>query len=366
MLALWGDIMEPAKKILFDIKGLKKHYEIKSAGFKSDLGIVKAVDGIDLEIIEGETLGLVGESGCGKSTLGRAILQLEAPDGGTITYDDKELTDLYKTSFTQKVIKVLTPFLSKGILEKMFGNNEEYKKLKYQIDIRKHIQVIFQDPFSSLNPRHIVGRIIGEGLKIHGLATKSERDKKVRELMDLVGLRPESYMSYPHEFSGGQRQRISIARALAMNPEFIVCDEPVSALDVSIQAQVINLLIDLQKRFNLTYLFISHDLSVVRYISDRVAVMYLGRIVELADNEELYKNPLHPYTKILLEAVPVPDTSKKRKKSGITGDIPSPLSPPEGCHFHTRCPEVMDICRKEVPDLIETDGHKVRCFLYNT
>ncbi|MCP3925416.1 MAG: ATP-binding cassette domain-containing protein [Desulfobacterales bacterium] len=357
--------MEPENEILFDIKGLKKHYSVKSAGFQSDLGVVKAVDGIDIQIKKGETLGLVGESGCGKSTLGRAILQLEVPDGGTIAYDDKELTDLYKTSFTQKFIRTLSLFFSKKTVEKMFGDNEEYKKLKYQIDIRKHIQVIFQDPFSSLNPRHTVGRIIGEGLMIHGLATKKDRIKKVRDLMDLVGLRPESYMSYPHEFSGGQRQRISVARALAMNPEFIVCDEPVSALDVSIQAQVINLLIDLQKRFNLTYLFISHDLSVVRYISDRVAVMYLGRIVELADNEELYNNPKHPYTKILLEAVPVPDTSKKRKKSGITGDIPSPLSPPEGCHFHPRCPEVMDICKKKVPQLIETNGHKVRCFLYD-
>jgi len=315
------------------LKGIRKYYPVKEGGLIGEKSAVKAVDGIDLDIHRGETLGLVGESGCGKSTLGRVILRLEPPTQGEIHFDGE---DVLAMSSNQ-----------------MHG-------------LRRRMQIIFQDPYSSLNPRQTVGGIIGEGLLIHKVGTKSERTERVRHIMEVVGLRPEYINRYPHEFSGGQRQRIGVGRALALQPELIICDEPVSALDVSIQAQVINLLMDLQEEFHLTYLFVSHDLSVVRHISDRVAVMYLGRLVELADKRELYDNPLHPYTQALLEAAPTPNADVVKNRKGLTGDIPSPLSPPPGCHFHPRCPHVMDRCREKVPAFqVHKPRHRVRCFLYS-
>jgi peptide/nickel transport system ATP-binding protein/oligopeptide transport system ATP-binding protein len=310
-------------------KNLKKDYAAMVGGF-GQKATVHALDRIDLEIFKGETLGLVGESGCGKSTLGRMIIRLENPTEGEVYYRDKDLLSLSR--------KELNP-------------------------LRRNLQIIFQDPYSSLNARHTIGQIIGEGLKIHNIGTNAEQTKKVKDLMKVVGLREDAYECYPHEFSGGQRQRIGIARALALNPELIVCDEPVSALDVSIQAQVINLLLELQKEFQLTYLFISHDLSVVKYISDRIAVMYLGRLVELAPKNELYAKPSHPYTRALLSAVPIPNPEKKRDRHSISGDVPSPISPPKGCHFHPRCQEAKPICREEVPEFREfAPDHWVRCF----
>jgi oligopeptide transport system ATP-binding protein len=320
---------------LLDVQNLVMHFPLtQGIIFQRKVGAVQAVDGVSFSVKKGETLGLVGESGCGKSTTGRAILQLYKPTGGNVVFDGQDLTKLDSTHMRK---------------------------------MRRHLQMIFQDPYASLNPRMTVGNIVSEPMQIHKLVAKSERTQRVQELLQTVGLNPYFANRYPHEFSGGQRQRIGIARALAANPDFIVCDEPVSALDVSIQAQIVNLLEDLQEKFGLTYLFIAHDLSVVRHISDRVAVMYLGKLVEIADRNELYDNPLHPYTKALLSAVPIPDPviEKKRERIILTGDVPSPINPPSGCHFHTRCPYVMDVCKRIDPIFADQGGgHHVACHLY--
>jgi len=320
-------------EILLEVKNLKKYFPVTSGViFQHKVADVKAVDDVSFFIRKGETLGLVGESGCGKTTTGRCILQLFEPTAGQIIFEGQDLN-------------------------KLSG--------KQMREMRKKIQVIFQDPYGSLNPRMTCGDIVGEPLVVHKLtSSKAELRDKVADLLQTVGLNPYMADRYPHEFSGGQRQRIGIARALAVNPSFIVCDEPVSALDVSIQAQVINLLEDLQEQFDLTYLFIAHDLSVVRHISDRIAVMYLGHIVEVASRTDLYENPLHPYTKALLSAVPIPDPviEAKRERIILTGDVPSPMNPPDGCVFHTRCPIMSDECRVEVPELREVSpDHWVSC-----
>jgi oligopeptide transport system ATP-binding protein len=317
---------------LLSVRNLKKHFPIRGGILGREVGRVHAVDGVSLDVAPGETLGLVGESGCGKSTTGRCILRLIEPTSGEIWFQGQDVTAM------------------------------EGEALRA---MRRDLQIIFQDPFASLNPRHTVGGIIGEALTIHGLVkTRQEMEDKVVQLLETVGLRPEHMRRFPHEFSGGQRQRIGIARALAVEPKLIVCDEPVSALDVSIQAQVINLLEDLQEKFGLTYLFIAHDLSVVEHISDRVAVMYLGRVVEVATAEELYANPLHPYTEALLSAVPIPDPKIKRKRIVLQGDVPNPIRPPSGCHFHTRCPIAEPRCSTEVPTLKSAGGrHQVSCHL---
>jgi oligopeptide transport system ATP-binding protein len=303
--------------------------------FQRRVGAVKAVDGVSFDIVKGETLGLVGESGCGKSTTGRAILQLYRPTAGDVIFDGENLPEL------------------KG---------EHLRRM------RRRMQMIFQDPYASLNPRMTVGDIVGEPLVVHNISKGKERRERVQELLRVVGLNPYFVNRYPHEFSGGQRQRIGVARALAVNPDFIICDEPISALDVSIQAQIINLLEDLQAEFNLTYLFIAHDLSVVRHISDRIAVMYLGKLVELTDRAELYENPLHPYTQALLSAVPIPDplVEEQRQRVILEGDVPSPVNPPIGCNFSTRCPVVMDICKEQDPEFLDSgDGHWAACFRVN-
>ena len=320
------------EKAFLKVEALAKNFPIKGGFFSREVASVKAVQGVNLEIKKGETLGLVGESGCGKSTLGRCIIRLIEPSAGKIILEGQDITTL------------------KG---------EELRAL------RRKMQIIFQDPYASLNPRMTVGSIIGEPLIIHNLFnSKNDRQNRVKELLQTVGLRPEHINRYPHEFSGGQRQRIGIARALAVEPQFIVCDEPVSALDVSIQAQVINLLMDLQQKLGLTYLFIAHDLKVVEHISNRVAVMYLGKVVELADSEELYRHPQHPYTKALLSAIPVPDPHKKDQRIILTGDVPSPINPPSGCHFHPRCPSAVADCKVSLPKLRETrTEHETSCLL---
>jgi len=329
---------EKATKPLIEVRDLKVHFPIyKGSIFRRQVNSVKAVDGIDLEIRPGETLGLVGESGCGKSTTGRALLNLYekgiANISGEVIYDGKDLTKL------------------------------EHKELRAY---RQKLQIIFQDPYASLNPRMTIGAIISEPIRIFKLEEGARVMERVRELMELVGLSPSMVRRYPHEFSGGQRQRIGIARALALKPDFIVCDEPISALDVSIQAQVMNLMQDLQKQLNLTYLFIAHDLAAVRHISDRVAVMYLGRVVEIADADVMYKNPQHPYTKALISAVPVPDPTLRgsRGRTVLSGEVPSPLNPPSGCTFHTRCPLAEARCKSESPKLRDVgEGHRAACHL---
>ncbi len=319
-------------EVLLEVRNLVKHFPIRQGIiFSKQVGAVQAVDDISFTVRKGETLGLVGESGCGKTTTGRLILRLIEPTSGDIIFDGKNIPQLPK---------------------------DEMREL------RKEMQIIFQDPFGSLNPRMTVGDIIGEPLHIHKLARGAEREKRVRELLEVVGLSAFHARRFPHEFSGGQRQRIGIARALAVRPRLIICDEPVSALDVSIQAQVINLLQDLQREFELTYIFIAHDLAVVKHISDRVAVMYLGKIVELTDKNELYRNPKHPYTQALLSAIPEADPTIKKERILLKGDVPSPINPPKGCRFHTRCPKVMDICKVEEPEFVDSgNGHFVACHL---
>lgn len=325
------------QEVLVAVEQLKVHFPVtKGVVFKRHVGDIRAVDGVSFEINRGETLGLVGESGSGKTTTGQAILQIVPPTGGRVLFEDSDITGL------------------KGAAQR---------------DMRRDMQMIFQDPFSSLNPRMKIGNIVGEPLVVHDLVkSRGEYDAKVDELLSMVGLAPAMADRYAHEFSGGQRQRIGIARALALKPRFIVCDEPVSALDVSIQAQIINLIEDLQEEFGLTYLFIAHDLSVVRHISTRIAVMYLGKIVELADRVSIYRTPRHPYTRTLLSAVPIPNPRAERQRdhSRVQGEIPSPLNPPTGCHFHPRCPDAMPICRERAPEYKPIEvGHYTSCHLYD-
>ncbi|MER6735404.1 ABC transporter ATP-binding protein [Streptomyces puniciscabiei] len=319
-------------EILLKVTGLQKHFPIRKGLLQRQVGAVRAVDGIDFEVRKGETLGVVGESGCGKSTMGRLITRLLEPTAGTVEFEGKDITHL-----------------GVGGMRPM----------------RRDVQMIFQDPYSSLNPRHTIGTIVGAPFKLQGVEPEGGIKKEVQRLLSVVGLNPEHYNRYPHEFSGGQRQRIGIARALALKPKLVVADEPVSALDVSIQAQVVNLLDDLQEELGLTYVIIAHDLSVVRHVSDRIAVMYLGKVVELADRDSLYKAPMHPYTKALMSAVPIPDPKRKNVKSErilLKGDVPSPIAPPSGCRFHTRCWKATEICRTTEPALLELrPGQRVAC-----
>ncbi len=321
-----------AEEKLLEVKNLKKYFPVKAGVFRKTVAHVKAVDDVSFAIKKGETLGLVGESGCGKSTTGRTILRLLEASAGKIIFDGKDVLSMDK------------------------------KELR---SIRKEMQIIFQDPYASLNPRMTVADIVGEPLDIHNLVSnKKEKKEKVKELLNDVGLLPEQMRRYPHEFSGGQRQRIGVARALAVDPKLIIADEPVSALDVSIQAQVINLLQDLQDKFDLTYLFIAHDLSVVKHISDRIAVMYLGKIVELTDKKELFNNTLHPYTQSLLSAIPIADPTYEKDRILLEGDVPSPVDPPSGCRFHPRCPEAMEICKEKEPVFKDYgNGHFAACHL---
>jgi len=316
---------------LVETRDLRKHFPVRTGFFGGQSLALRAVDGVTLSIPAGETLGIVGESGCGKSTLGRLLLRLLEPTSGEVFFDGENLTALSRAELRHK---------------------------------RREMQIIFQDPYGSLNPRMRVGDIVGEGLEIHGLARGAAQRARVLALLERVGLQADTYDRYPHEFSGGQRQRIGIARALAVQPRFIVADEPVSALDVSIQAQIINLLQDLQEEMGLTYAFIAHDLRVVEHISHRVAIMYLGKIVELADSAELYRNPRHPYTRALLSAVPIPDPAARRDRIVLSGDVPSPISPPSGCAFHPRCPYAEARCRREGPALSGETNHHVACHVF--
>jgi len=321
------------QKPILEVDGLKKYFDIKGGPLGRKVGEVKAVDDISFTVMEGEILGIVGESGCGKSTTGKSILRLIEPTEGKVTFEDTDITNV---------------------------NSEQMRKL------RKDMQIIFQDPYASLNPRHTVEKIVGEPLLVHGIKSAKERKERVQELLEVVGLSAYHASRYPHQFSGGQRQRIGIARALANNPKLIICDEPVSALDVSIQSQILNLMEELRDQFNLTYIFIAHDLSVVKHISDRIGVMYLGRMVELTDKDKLYDDPKHPYTQALLSAVPLPDPDLEKERIILKGDVPSPANPPSGCAFHTRCPHAMDICKEIRPEFKPVeDNHFVACHLYD-
>jgi len=321
-------------EVLLEVRNLVKHFPVKAGIFQRTVAVVKAVDGVSFQIRRGETFGLVGESGCGKTTTGRCVLMLETPTSGEIVFKGVDITKL---------------------------NQKQLRKL------RPKMQIVFQDPFSSLNPRLPIKEIIGEAIAYHKIAKGREVERRVQELLEMVGLSVEHMNRYPHEFSGGQRQRICIARALATEPDLIVCDEAVSALDVSIQSQILKLLENLQAKLGVAYLFISHALNVVKYISHRIGVMYLGKLVEVAESEELYLNPLHPYTKALISAVPVPDPKVKRKKIILKGDVPSPLNPPQGCRFVTRCPQAMQVCNEIEPQLVEVaPNHLVACHLYSS
>lgn len=324
------------KDIIFEIQDLKKHYPIQSGLLKKKTGCIKALDGITLTIHKGETIGIVGESGCGKSTFGKNMMMLETPTSGSLSYSlDGEMIDVTKL------------------------------KGKELLRFRKKVQMVFQDPYSSLNPTKKIISSFDEPMKVHGMYSQKERQERICDCMNMVNLSPDYLYRYPHEFSGGQRQRICIARALCINPELVICDEPVSALDVSIQAQVLNLMKQIQKELGLTYVFIAHDLSVVQYMSNRIMVMYLGRVVETADSRRLYDNPLHPYTQALLSAVPVPSLNKEKQRIVLDGDVPSPINKPSGCPFHTRCSQCMEICKKELPPTVTTEeGHQVVCHLY--
>jgi len=336
--------VEQKANVLLEVEGLVKHFPVRKGTFRRSKAAVKAVDGIDMLIREGETLGLVGESGCGKTTAGRSILRLVEPTRGKILFSSRRMAKELGGQAEPVDVVTATP--------------------REMHALRRDMQIIFQDPYSSLNPRMTVGSIVGEPLLVHGLARGSERDDRVVEVLTAVGLKEEHMKRYPHEFSGGQRQRIGIARALVLEPQLVVCDEPVSALDVSIQAQVLNLLEDLQREFGLTYLFVAHNLSVVKHISNRVAVMYLGRIVELASTERLFAEPRHPYTEALVSAVPVPEPDITVERIILEGDVPSPVNPPSGCHFHPRCRYAVDICKTDAPLYRDLGGeHFVACHL---
>lgn len=330
-----GEAQPPTKSVdsdvLLSVRDLVKYYPVRGGLFQRAVAQVKAVDHVSFEVREGETLGLVGESGCGKTTVGRTVLRLLNPTAGEVIFRGMNIAS---------------------------ASGARLKAL------RRDMQIIFQDPFSSLDPRMPVGEIVGEGLEVHGIKNRAEREELVRQAMDMVGLRGQYARRYPHEFSGGQRQRIGIARALVLRPKFVVCDEPVSALDVSIQSQILNLLKDLQQQLGITYLFIAHNLAVVRYISDRIAVMYLGKIVETAESDELFHNPLHPYTQALMASIPIPDPRARRQRAVLSGDVPSPLNPPSGCRFHTRCPYAVELCSQSEPSLRSLGpDHSVACHL---
>ena len=317
---------------LTEVKGLRKYFDITGGVFSKKVGEVKAVDDVSFTVNQGEVLGIVGESGCGKSTTGKSLLRLIEPTAGQVLFNGQDITAM---------------------------SSEDMRKM------RRDMQIIFQDPYASLNPRHKIEKILSEPLIVHGIGDRSERKRIVKEILEIVGLPGEHAVKYPHQFSGGQRQRIGIARALIVNPKLVICDEPVSALDVSIQSQILNLMEDLKEKFGLTYVFIAHDLSVVKHISDRIGVMYLGRMVELTSNEQLYESPLHPYTRSLLSAVPDPDPDRKKERIILKGDVPSPSNPPSGCAFHTRCPDCMDICKEIRPTFHEVKvNHFVACHLY--